>query len=57
MVPPLRGTTNRPAWFNANEAVPYTLDMINEPLPSVSPTEAVPYGDASQAYNQPSCVA
>ena len=29
MVPHVRGTINRPAWFNANDPVPYTLDMIN----------------------------
>ena len=56
MVTHLRGTINRPPWFNANQTVPYTLNMINEPLPSVSLTEAVPHGDASQGYNQPSCV-
>ena len=56
MVPHVSGGTRCHAWFNANDPVPYTLDMINEPLPSVSTTEAVPYGDASQGYNQPSSV-
>ena len=31
MVTHPRGIINRPPWFNANQAVPYTLDMINEP--------------------------
>ena len=51
MVPRVSGVTGCHAWFNANEAVPCTLDMINEPLPSVSPTEEVPYGDACQGYD------